>query len=716
MSMVHCLQVNYPPVQVTPNLAIPDAVAAFWVQQVSLRLRREMAWCWHQRAQMVDPRNGVLPPLADVAAENLDCIRFANEKRQFFRTDPAAHYLSEHIGQLKPVTGSPLLSSWNRIVESLRLDDASQFVLAMGLAARFDSGLGPIMASCMNDLHRPYPTLALAQRLWDHPYDIIAAADPGHPLYRFGFLANSDAMTAGGIWQRPLEIPAVIAAQLADPAAPLPWGALLLRSRGKRELDRAGELLVAYLQTNVHKGMRIVPMLGPSQSAFDDWACTLGGRLDRQVVAIDDRVSTDPRELLAMACVCWMRGQDIMLSEQWLQDKFAEKMELLMAAESIPVQWYMLLSDQSRLAGFPVRLITPPLTVPGLTFDERVRQFKQGLGGKACTIVQGIEECSRRFRFQEQTIDRVTRIFDNNDLPLTHESLAAACAGEANIELGNLAQRVLPRFKKEELVLPKEQMHQFDEILLAMQTLTVVHYRWGTARAWNESGIAVLFCGAPGTGKTMAAEVLATSLNLPMYRVDLSQVVNKYIGETEKNLKRIFDAAELSDCLLLFDEADALFGKRTEVKDAHDRFANIEISYLLERMERFKGLAILATNRRKDLDDAFLRRLRCIIEFPIPGVSERKRIWQLVFPKVVDVSDVDFNYLAKQFHLSGGHIRSIAFNACLRAAGTRQSVSEAKVFMVDLLVAVKRELEKLSRTASDEQFGVYSKLIKEHTE
>jgi SpoVK/Ycf46/Vps4 family AAA+-type ATPase len=233
------------------------------------------------------------------------------------------------------------------------------------------------------------------------------------------------------------------------------------------------------------------------------------------------------------------------------------------------------------------------------------------------------------------------------------------------------------------------------------------------AKAWNESGIAVLFYGSPGTGKTMGAEALATALDLPMFRIDLSQVVNKYIGETEKNLKRIFDAAELSDCLLFFDEADALFGKRTEVKDAHDRFANIEISYLLERMERFKGLAILATNRRKDLDDAFLRRLRFIIEFPIPGLKERQRIWQMVFPEKVDVSDIDFQYLAKQFQLSGGYIRSIAFNACLRSAKADSSQSGSKVLMPDLLMAVKRELEKMDRTAGDELFGKYSDMIKE---
>ena len=165
---------------------------------------------------------------------------------------------------------------------------------------------------------------------------------------------------------------------------------------------------------------------------------------------------------------------------------------------------------------------------------------------------------------------------------------------------------------------------------------------------------AVMFCGPPGTGKTMAAEALASELRLPMYRIDLSQVINKYIGETEKNLRRIFDAAEAADCLLFFDEADALFGKRTEVKDAHDRFANIEISYLLERMERFKGLAVLATNRRKDLDEAFVRRLRYIVEFPVPGVAERAQIWRQVFPPVVDAHALDLPFLAEHFELAGG--------------------------------------------------------------
>jgi ATP-dependent 26S proteasome regulatory subunit len=240
----------------------------------------------------------------------------------------------------------------------------------------------------------------------------------------------------------------------------------------------------------------------------------------------------------------------------------------------------------------------------------------------------------------------------------------------------------------------------------------------------------VLFAGPPGTGKTMAAEVLARRLDMPMARIDLSQVVDKYVGVTEKNLRRLFDAADATDVVLLFDEADALFGKRTEVRDAHDRYANLEVSYLLERMERFKGLAILATNRRKDLDEAFLRRLRYIVEFPLPGVAEREAIWRRVIPAGVDPSPLDIPYLAKAFPLAGGHIRSIVFNACLQsagqgsqAAGTPGATADRRrgggaatgprpaLSMEPVLVAVKREYDKLKRSVILEQFGSYAPLV-----
>ncbi len=216
----------------------------------------------------------------------------------------------------------------------------------------------------------------------------------------------------------------------------------------------------------------------------------------------------------------------------------------------------------------------------------------------------------------------------------------------------------------------------------------------GLEKVWNESGNSVLFASSPGTGKTMAPEILSIKLKLPMYRIDLSQVVSKYIGETENNLKRLFDAADISDTILFFDEADSLFGRRTEVKDAHDRYANLEISYLRERMERFKGLAILATNRKRDLDEAFLRRLRYIVDFSLPGESERKKIWDQVIPQTFDRSDLDIDFFAQQFSLAGGHIRSIVFNACLQSANSRKNSKKKfkeRLSMENVIIAVKRE-------------------------
>jgi DNA polymerase III delta prime subunit len=403
-----------------------------------------------------------------------------------------------------------------------------------------------------------------------------------------------------------------------------------------------------------------------------------------------------------VAVVAWLKGMDLLMPEGWTANS---------AVARVPVRLYVPAAAPEMFANFPAQVLTPPLEIPALTFSQRRAIYRAGLPDELSTA---IDECSRRYRLPELVIERIVRTVLAKPGGPDADGLMEACRTESENTMGSLAQRVVPRFAPGELVLPDKQQQQFEEILRAMQTLTEVHYQWGTAKAWNESGLTVLFAGPPGTGKTMGAEILAAGLDLPMYRIDLSQVVNKYIGETEKNLKRIFDAAERSDCILFFDEADALFGKRTEVKDAHDRFANIEISYLLERMERFKGLAILATNRKKDLDEAFLRRLRFVIEFPLPGVRERERIWRQVFPENVNVSRVDFNFLARQFSLTGGHIRSIAFAACLQsaAAAREAGTGERSVSMKTLLLAVKRELEKMNRASGDGVFGVHGETMR----
>ena len=227
-----------------------------------------------------------------------------------------------------------------------------------------------------------------------------------------------------------------------------------------------------------------------------------------------------------------------------------------------------------------------------------------------------------------------------------------------------------------------------------------VYDDWGFRKVMNRGlGISALFAGESGTGKTMAAEVIANELQLDLYRIDLSAVVNKYIGETEKNLRKLFNAAEGSGAILFFDEADALFGKRSEVKDSHDRYANIEVNYLLQRMESYKGLAILATNMKNALDKALMRRLRFIMDFPFPGFDERKNIWQNVFPPETPVNeDLDYRRLAK-LSLTGGNIHNIALNTAFLAAQEGTPVT-----MPLLLNAARIEFRKLERPAKESDF------------
>ncbi len=219
-----------------------------------------------------------------------------------------------------------------------------------------------------------------------------------------------------------------------------------------------------------------------------------------------------------------------------------------------------------------------------------------------------------------------------------------------------------------------------------------VYDDWGFAEQSNRGlGLSALFAGPSGTGKTLAAEILANELRLDLFRIDLSAVVSKYIGETEKNLRRVFDAAEEGGAVLLFDEADALFGKRSEVKDSHDRYANVEISYLLQRMEAYRGLAILTTNMKEALDPAFLRRLRFVVQFPFPDQSQRAEIWRRIFPAKTPTDSLDLEKLSR-LSISGGNIRNIALNAAFAAADADEPVR-----MPHLLGAARLEYEKLEK-------------------
>lgn len=280
------------------------------------------------------------------------------------------------------------------------------------------------------------------------------------------------------------------------------------------------------------------------------------------------------------------------------------------------------------------------------------------------------------------------------------EALWDACRAQARPRLDDLAQRIEALAVWDDLVLPAPQLAALHEIVAQVRQRTRVYEAWGFAqKSARGLGISALFAGASGTGKTMAAEVLANELRLDLYRIDLSQVVSKYIGETEKNLRRVFDAAEDSGALLLFDEADALFGKRSAVKDSHDRYANIEVSYLLQRMEAYRGLAVLTTNRKDALDPAFLRRIRFVVQFPFPDARERAAIWRRMFPAATPVDGLDPAQLAR-LTVAGGNIRNIALNAAFLAADADEPVR-----MKHVLRAAHTEYAKIEKPLTESEIG-----------
>ena len=275
-----------------------------------------------------------------------------------------------------------------------------------------------------------------------------------------------------------------------------------------------------------------------------------------------------------------------------------------------------------------------------------------------------------------------------------------ACRRGARGGLDTLAQRLESTATFDDLVLPDAQRELLGDIIAHVRHRSRVYEEWQMSGPSRRGlGISALFAGPTGTGKTLAAEVLAGALALDLYRIDLSQVVSKYIGETEKNLRRIFEAAGDSGAVLLFDEADALFGRRSEVRDSHDRYANVEISYLLQAMESYRGLAVLTTNMRSALDPAFLRRLRFVVTFPFPGPAERARIWQRAFPPATPTEGLDVTRLA-QLSVAGGNIRTIALHAAFAAAQ-----SGVPVGMPQVLRAAAAEYAKLDRPLTDAEIG-----------
>ncbi|MEJ2009119.1 MAG: ATP-binding protein [Acidobacteriota bacterium] len=360
--------------------------------------------------------------------------------------------------------------------------------------------------------------------------------------------------------------------------------------------------------------------------------------------------------------------------------------------------------------------------VPKPVAAEQIEVWREALGASSQALNGTVEKLVSQFSLSAEAIENAAAqalgqsndrtAAPNSECPSESETSAeksrlglastlwSICRAHARPRLEGLAQRMEPAATWDDLVLPERQKLLLRQIALHVRRRSKVYEDWGFAsKGARGLGISALFAGPSGTGKTMAGEVLANDLRLDLYKIDLSQVVSKYIGETEKNLRRVFDAAEEGAAILLFDEADALFGKRSEVKDSHDRYANIEVSYLLQRMEAYRGLAILTTNRREALDSAFLRRIRFVVDFPFPDAGQRAEIWRHIFPPQTPTEGLSIDRLAR-LNATGGHIRNIALGAAFLAAD-----GDEPVRMPHLLQAARTEFAKLEKPLTDSEIA-----------
>jgi hypothetical protein len=509
-----------------------------------------------------------------------------------------------------------------------------------------------------------------------------------------------------------------------DIQQPIPGGVVEVRAPVEAppvlmaEKERRAHLLRCRLSRDT-SSVPIVTLLGKDVDTSIEIACWLATAVQPRapILVVDGyafKAREDPGEIA-----------DQILREALLEDasivvRYADEISrtsahgrslqrLFCARPGIPR--FLIISDEAvQVPILDSSMVT--LTVFTPDFFTRRRLWESQLDGALAGV--DLNELAGRFRLTGSEIDRsATQAFawsdtygDGSEPQLS--DFFSASRQQSTGEMAGLAERVESIYSWEDLVLPAAVRSQ----LLSLEHW--VRYRYVVYDTWEFSnrvmlgrGLVVLFSGASGTGKTMAAGILARNLELDLYRIDLSQVVSKYIGETEKNLGRIFDAAQSTNAVLFFDEADALFGKRSEVKDAHDRYANIEVSYLLQRMEAYEGIAILCTNFRQNLDQAFARRLHMIVEFPQPGVSDRERIWRLLLPETVPQDDLDFRFLARQFSLTGGNIKNCVLTAAFQAAA-----EESPISMRHVVSAIARELQKMEQPLVRSEFGQYYDVVR----
>jgi AAA+ superfamily predicted ATPase len=624
----------------------------------------------------------------------------------FIATDPDLVIDEEVVIDSEPRQSAdetaPQVWPLDLLCETFHLSAFERSTLMLCAAMELDHSIGPLCALAQPDPPRPYPTFGLALAALPDPEWF--AITPDAPLRRWRLIevldAGSDSLTHSllRIDERILHYLTGIQhldARLAGLIEPLAAEETIAPSH-QRIAER---IALLWSDPDWSERLPVVQLCGRDVSdkrAIAAEACAHQGLnpglLSSGLIpsgAVDGEMLARAweREAVLGGSALVIDGDDL---DQADPARIAATMRLL---EHINGALILTTRERRDIPGRPS--VAFDIEKPG-TGEQRIL-WERALGDAVMGLEREVEEIVGQFQLSASSIATIAtaelRRDDDRDLG---ERLWQACRTQSRPQMDDLSQRIDPIATWEDLVLPEEQERLLRTIALHVRHRTRVYEDWGFAsRQQRGLGITALFTGSSGTGKTLAAEVLAHDLRLDLYRVDIGQVMSKYIGETEKNLGRMFDAAEDGGAVLLFDEADALFGRRSEVKDSHDRYANIEVSYLLQRMEAYRGLAILTTNLRTALDTAFLRRIRFVAEFPFPNPAQRERIWERMFPPRTLASDVRLACLA-QLDIPGGNIRNIALNAAFLAADRNDAIT-----MRDLLTAARSEYAKIEKPLTD---------------
>ncbi|MEH1887807.1 ATP-binding protein [Nostoc sp.] len=593
--------------------------------------------------------------------------------------------------------------------QKLGLSDFEQEILLLCVAMELDPGMARLCARAFDNAHQPYPTFALALSLFDEPaWDALSWERPLRywrliEIHQLGVqpLASSGLRVDERIlnYIKGLNSLSDRLASLVMPLETEEWDVKLPPSQ-----KTVVETIIQQLrQTQREQRLPVIQLVGADSLSKQLIAQQVAAQLDRYVYRLSvELLPTQAGELETVARL-WHRESLLLPLALYLD---AQELEDKPTTEGQALPLHRFLTRSGGLIFLSTREIRQNLGQSTIVVDvekptptEQKATWSQALGTVADISPRLL---TGQFNLNLVTIEQIAQqVLAETPNPEIPNRLWSACLSNTRPQLDTLAQRLDLKATWDDIVLAPEETNLLHQIADQIRQRSQVYQNWGFDKRMNRGmGISALFAGESGTGKTMAAEVIANDLQLNLYRIDLSAVVNKYIGETEKNLRRLFDAAEDGGAILFFDEADALFGKRSEVRDSHDRHANIEVNYLLQRLEAYRGLAILATNLKSSLDRAFMRRLRFIVNFSFPGVAERQMMWEKVFPPETPTEDLDFRRLAR-LNLTGANIQNVALNAAFLAAQAGTPVTIALV-----LAAVRTEFRKLDRPVNEADFRV----------